>query len=84
MFCTLLQVTEILSSWMTDEGRQTMTTKEVLMQRDGMSETEALDLMNDTRSDIYDAIANGDFDLAENIMYGDLGLEMDYIFDLLI
>lgn len=61
-----------------------MTTKEVLMQRDGMTEEEALDLMSDVRSEIYDAISDGDFDLAEDLMYGDLGLEMDYIFDLLI
>ncbi len=58
-------------------------TQKILMERDGLSEKEAMDMMNDTRSEIYDAIGCGDFDLAEDIFMGDLGLEMDYIFDLL-
>ena len=61
-----------------------MNTKDVLMQRDGMSAEEATELMEETRSEIFDAIHAGDFDLAEDIMMCDLGLEMDYILDFLI
>lgn len=60
-----------------------MTTKDILMNRDGLTEAEAVDVMNATREEVYDAIYGGDFDLAEDIFTGDLGLEMDYIFDLL-
>ena len=54
-----------------------------LIKRDGLTEAEAVDVMNATREEVYDAIYGGDFDLAEDIFTGDLGLEMDYIFDLL-
>lgn len=58
-------------------------TQKILMERDGMDEAEALELMEATRSEIYDAVSCGDFDLAEDLLMGDLGLEMDYIFDLI-
>lgn len=54
-----------------------------LIERDGLTEAEAVDVMNATREEVYNAIYDGDFDLAEDIFTGDLGLEMDYIFDLL-
>ena len=54
-----------------------------LIERDGLDEAEAVDVMNATREEVYNAIYYGDFDLAEDIFTGDLGLEMDYIFDLL-
>lgn len=54
-----------------------------LIERNGLTEAEAVDVMNATREEVYDAIYGGDFDLAEDIFTGDLGLEMDYIFDLL-
>ena len=60
-----------------------MTTKDILMNRDGLTEAEAVDVMNATREEVYNAIYDGDFDLAEDIFTDDLGLEMDYIFDLL-
>lgn len=59
------------------------TIQNTLIERDGLTEAEAVDVMNATREEIYDAIYDGDFDLAEDIFTGDLGLEMDYIFDLL-
>lgn len=54
---------------------------EILMKRDGLSETEARDLVLETRDMIYEC--NGDFNEAEEIMLDQLGLEMDYIFDIL-
>ena len=57
--------------------------QDTLIKRDGLTEAEAVDVMNATREEVYNAIYDGDFDLAEDIFTGDLGLEMDYIFDLL-
>lgn len=55
----------------------------ILMQRDGMSRREAEKSVTLCTAEIEDAISCGDFDLVEDIVAGDLGLEMDYIFDLL-
>lgn len=57
--------------------------KQILQERDGMTAVEAVARLNDTRERIYDAIASGNFEEAEDIMYGDLGLEMDYILELI-
>jgi hypothetical protein len=53
------------------------------MERDGMDEFEAQDLIDEVREELNFAMENNDYELAEDIMYGDLGLEMDYIFDLI-
>ena len=45
---------------------------------------EADELIEEVREDINFAASNGEYELAEDIMYADLGLEMDYIFELLI
>jgi hypothetical protein len=58
--------------------------KEILIDRDGMTVEEADELIEAVREDINFAASNGDYELAEDIMLGDLGLEMDYIFELLI
>lgn len=58
--------------------------KEILMDRDGMTSAEADELIEAVREDINFAASNGEYELAEDIMLGDLGLEMDYIFELLI
>ncbi len=58
--------------------------KEILMDRDGMTSEEADELIEEVREDINFAASNGEYELAEDIMYADLGLEMDYIFELLI
>ncbi len=50
-------------------------TKRILMERDGLTEKEAEDLMNETREMLLD----GDFDAMMDM----LGLEDDYIFDLI-
>lgn len=58
--------------------------KEILIDRDGMTSEEADELIEAVREDINFAAECGDYELAEDIMLGDLGLEMDYIFELLI
>lgn len=55
----------------------------ILMERDGITENDARDLINNVREEIHEAIADGDYDLAEDIMMYDLGLEPDYVFDIL-
>lgn len=59
------------------------TIENILMQRDGLTKEEAVNYISNTRSEIYNAIECGDFDLAEDIFTSDLRLEMDYIFDLI-
>jgi hypothetical protein len=55
----------------------------ILMNRDGYSKEEAIEILNDCREEMNEAIASGDYDLAEDILAGDLGLEPDYIMDIL-
>lgn len=57
--------------------------KQVLMDRDDMLEEDAEDLIECVREEINFAMECGDYSLAEDIMFGDLGLEMDYIFEFL-
>jgi hypothetical protein len=55
----------------------------ILMERDGYSKEEAIEIVNNCREEMNEAIADGDYELAEDIMACDLGLEPDYIFDIL-
>lgn len=55
----------------------------VLMRRDGLTESEAVKELSYVKEEIADAMSEGDFNLVEEIMLYDLGLEMDYIFDLI-
>lgn len=59
--------------------------KNVLKNRDSITETEAINEVNNARESMYDIIENGgSIDDVEDMMMCDYGLEMDYIFDLLI
>ena len=51
---------------------------EILMERDDMTEDEANEFLDEVRDMILDNL-----DSAENIVLEELGLEMDYIFDIL-
>ena len=51
------------------------------MTRDGLSKAEAKRLVLETREMIYDC--GGSIVEAEEIMMNQLGLEMDYMFDIL-
>ena len=55
----------------------------ILMKRDGISFEEARRQCEDTVDEIHMAIASGDYMLAEELMMSDLGLEPDYIMDIL-
>lgn len=56
---------------------------DILMKRDGITEAEAKEMVQDTRNAIQEAIAFGDYDLVDDIIAGDLGLEPDYIMDII-
>lgn len=58
--------------------------KQILMDRDDMTAEEAEELIEEVREEIQIAASSGDYELVEDIMYGDLGLEMDYIFEFLL
>lgn len=58
--------------------------KQILMDRDNMTAEEAEELIEEVREEIQIAASNGDYELVEDIMYGDLGLEMDYIFEFIL
>lgn len=55
----------------------------ILMHRDGITEEEAVSMVEATASEIYDAIEGTSCVEPEEIMMNELGLEPDYIFDIL-
>ena len=55
----------------------------ILMHRDGLTEKEAVEMVENTASEIYDAIEGTSCVEPEEIMMNELGLEPDYIFDIL-
>lgn len=55
----------------------------ILMKRDGLSMEEARRQCEDTVAEIHMAVASGDYLLAEELMISDLGLEPDYLIDIL-
>lgn len=54
-----------------------------LMERDGMTLEEATSHYKYVKELINEAISLGDYDEVEDIMASELGLEMDYIFDIM-
>lgn len=56
----------------------------ILMKRDGLSHKEAAELVCEAQLEIIEAAANGDFDGAESVLYDNLGLELDYLMDILL
>lgn len=56
-----------------------MDVVEILMKRDGLSEEEARELVEETREEII----NSDPFEADDIMMSNLGLEPDYLFEIL-
>ena len=51
----------------------------ILMERDGMTEQEAIDLVKETKEEL---LCNGSC-YVDDIIMGNLGLEPDYIMDIL-
>lgn len=56
----------------------------ILMSRDNLTQSEAENVFKNAQRDINDVLEHGgDYEDVEDIMYCQLGLEMDYIFDIL-
>ena len=55
--------------------------KSVLMERDGMTEDEAADAIQEAREDMNERLANGE--MPDDICQEYIGLEPDYIFELM-
>lgn len=53
----------------------------ILMDRDGMTYEEAKEAYEDTKAELIDAIEGNSVLEPEEVLMGELGLEMDYIFD---
>ena len=57
----------------------------ILMERDELTEEEAREQVEDAVDAINDIMeSGGSYEEAEDVLLEDLGLEMDYIFDLLL
>ena len=57
----------------------------ILMERDELTEEEAREQVEEVAELINEIVASGgSYEEAEEILLDDLGLEMDYIFDLLL
>lgn len=55
----------------------------ILMDRDGLTKEEATELVKETREAVEEVCASGNYSEAEEIIASELGLEMDYVFDVL-
>jgi len=55
--------------------------KKVLMERDGMSESEADELIKEAKADMFDRLTDGE--MPDDICEEWFGLEPDYIMDLM-
>ena len=56
---------------------------EVLMRRDGLSEEDAKREVEDFKTNIEDSIMSGNLEDIEDALMYDLGLEPDYLMDIL-
>lgn len=57
--------------------------KDILMRRDDMSPEDADELIEMTKDEIKYAISTGDHMLVEDIIASNLGLELDYLWQLI-
>ena len=56
---------------------------EILMNRDGLTQAEAEDQLHEVSEMVDEAVSDGRFEDVEDILACELGLEMDYIMDLI-
>ena len=56
---------------------------DILKERDGVTEEEAQQTLNIVRAEVEEAIEVGDYELVEEIVASELGLEMDDIDEIL-
>lgn len=65
------------------KNQMSETIKEILMERDNMSEKGANDLISEAREVLQEYLANNDQNKAYNICEEYFGLEPDYLYELL-
>lgn len=56
---------------------------EILMRRDGISRLEAENLVEECKEEVWDAAARGNYQECEDIIALYLGLELDYLDEML-
>lgn len=56
---------------------------ELLMRRDNISRNEAIEMLFTCKEDLERAVDDGNYNEVDNIIMDDLGLEPDYLFDIL-
>ena len=62
-----------------------MSIVEILMKRDGISKKEAKETVEYCKQRLFDeAVPFGDYELAQDIIAEELGLEPDYMIELLL
>lgn len=54
---------------------------DILMRRDGLTYEEAKQAYEDTKAELMDAIEGNSVLSPDEVLLGELGLEMDYIFN---
>ena len=54
---------------------------EILMRRDNLTKEEATSIFKATKEMIQDCIERGEYFKVDDILYTNVGLELDYIFD---
>ena len=55
----------------------------ILMNRDGITRDEAVSRINECQEMIEEAMVEGDFEGVDDIIASELGLEPDYVMDLM-
>jgi hypothetical protein len=56
---------------------------QILMDRDNITEAEAIAMIEDCRSELYDAMCGTSLLDVEDVIMCNLGLEPDYLFDII-
>lgn len=56
---------------------------ELLMRRDNISRNEAIEMLFTCKEDLERAVDEGNYNEVDDIIMDDLGLEPDYLFDIL-
>lgn len=56
---------------------------ELLMRRDNISRNEAIEMLFTCKEDLERAVDDGNYNEVDDIIMDDIGLEPDYLFDIL-
>lgn len=56
---------------------------ELLMRRDQLTHEEAIEMLFTCKEDLERAVSDGNYNDVDDIIMDDLGLEPDYLFDIL-